>query len=476
MASSDTPKWVNVGGRWTKATPEPVQSEKTVSPKSTKNEVDGILQSLVLSKADLEEISDLMRQNMDRGLNRATNPSAVVKMFPSFVRSLPDGTEKGDFFALDLGGSNFRVLRVQLLDGDVQMTSKVYKISQGTMTGTGEQLFDYIADSLAEFKNEQGLSDVDLPLGFTFSFPCKQNGLASAELVQWTKGFSASGVEGKDVVVLLKEACARKKVALQIVALVNDTVGTLMSCAYSCSDTYIGLILGTGTNACYLEKLSNVDTWTGDDGEPRDVIINMEWGAFGTDKSLDKFRTKFDNEVDEVTLNKGKQLYEKMISGMYLGEIVRLILVKLATDGDLFGGQVSSDLKTPWKFETRFLTDIESDTSDNNAECNTILKSLGVTPSPSDLPVIRRVCAAVSTRAARLSVAGLSAVVKKIGAAELTIAVDGSLYKKHPTFKSNMEKTLKELVPGVTVKLMLSEDGSGKGAALVAAVAARLGS
>ena len=48
---------------------------------------------------------------------------------------------------MDLGGSNFRVLLVQLLDGDVKMKSKIYKISQETMTGTGEQVrrpFSYL--------------------------------------------------------------------------------------------------------------------------------------------------------------------------------------------------------------------------------------------------------------------------------------------------------------------------------------------
>ena len=35
-------------------------------------------------------------------------------MFPTFVRSIPDGSEKGDFLALDLGGTNFRVLWVQI--------------------------------------------------------------------------------------------------------------------------------------------------------------------------------------------------------------------------------------------------------------------------------------------------------------------------------------------------------------------------
>ena len=44
------------------------------------------------------------------------------------------------------------------------------------------------------------------PLGFTFSFPCKQEGLASARLTAWTKGFSCSGVVNEDVVQLLQQA------------------------------------------------------------------------------------------------------------------------------------------------------------------------------------------------------------------------------------------------------------------------------
>lgn len=48
------------------------------------------------------------------------------------------------------------------------------------------------------------------PLGFTFSFPCKQEGLASARLTSWTKGFSCSGVVNEDVVKLLQEAISEK--------------------------------------------------------------------------------------------------------------------------------------------------------------------------------------------------------------------------------------------------------------------------
>ena len=42
------------------------------------------------------------------------------------------------------------------------------------------------------------------------SFPCKQEGLAVGRLTNWTKGFKCSGVEGEDVVSLLKQALQRR--------------------------------------------------------------------------------------------------------------------------------------------------------------------------------------------------------------------------------------------------------------------------
>lgn len=76
------------------------------------------------------------------------------------------------------------------------------------------QLFDHIARCIAEFIQQEGLKGQRLPMGFTFSFPCYQEGLASARLVRWTKGFKCSGVEGNDVVQLLHEAIQRRNVCL----------------------------------------------------------------------------------------------------------------------------------------------------------------------------------------------------------------------------------------------------------------------
>ena len=75
-------------------------------------------------------------------------------------------------------------------------------------------------------------------------------------LTNWTKGFKCSGVEGEDVVELLSLAIERNpcKAKIDVCAILNDTTGCLMSCAWKEEKCRIGLILGTGTNACYLVR------------------------------------------------------------------------------------------------------------------------------------------------------------------------------------------------------------------------------
>lgn len=48
--------------------------------------------------------------------------------------------ENGNFLALDLGGTNFRVLLINLNGQEVTMESKIYLIPQHIMTGTGEHV------------------------------------------------------------------------------------------------------------------------------------------------------------------------------------------------------------------------------------------------------------------------------------------------------------------------------------------------
>ena len=76
------------------------------------------------------------------------------------------------------------------------------------------------------------------------------------------------------------------------------------------------------------------------------VLINTEWGAFGDNGTLNHFRTKYDREVDKHSINPGRQTFEKMISGMYLGEIVRLVMLDAVQERMLCGGVVTEQLRT----------------------------------------------------------------------------------------------------------------------------------
>lgn len=427
-----------------------------------------------LGHRELEAVQAQMRGAMARGLH---GEASSLRMLPTYVRATPDGSERGDFLALDLGGTNFRVLLVRVAAQGVRITNQVYSIPEGVTQGSGQQLFDHIVDCIMDFQRKQGLSGQSLPLGFTFSFPCQQLGLDQGILLNWTKGFKASDCEGQDVVKLLREAIHRRQAAkLNVVAIVNDTVGTMMSCGYEDSRCEVGLIVGTGTNACYMEELRNVAAVAGDSGH---MCINMEWGAFGDDGSLDALSTSFDASVDQASINPGKQRFEKMISGMYLGEIVRHILLHLTQLGVLFRGQQTQSLQARDIFKTKFLSEIESD-SLALRQVRAILEDLGLPLTSDDALMVLEVCQAVSQRAARLCGAGVAAVVEKIrenrGLEELSVSVgvDGTLYKLHPHFSSLVAATVRELAPRCTVTFLQSEDGSGKGAALVTAVACRL--
>lgn len=481
-----------------------------------------ITSTLCVDDKDYEKVDALLLDEMLAGLAQQTNKNAVLKMLPTYVHDVPDGTERGQFLALDLGGTNFRVLAIDLKpDRKFEMRSKIFAVPQDVMTSTGERLFDHIAECIARFMEQEGLKQKILPLGFTFSFPCVQTGLTSSSLIRWTKGFNASNVEGQDVVKLLLDAVKRRDdYDIEVVAVVNDTTGTLMSCAFQEPTCAMGLIVGTGTNACYIERLDLVELWraSADDIERtknaanmekgggagadetdfsrapangqqytpwKQIMVNMEWGAFGDNGRLDFIRTEFDRDIDEHSINPGMQVFEKMISGMYMGELVRLVLVKLAKEGALFDGAVPDALLERNSFFTKYVSEIESDPPYNNggsnnvelSRCRSVLEDeLGINNATElDRRIVRLACESVSSRAGYLCGTAVATVLNHMGRERATVAVDGSVYKYHPRFHDLMEEQCKKFLhKGLSFKLMLSEDGSGKGAALVAAVAMRL--
>ncbi|XP_020593762.1 transcription initiation factor IIB-like [Phalaenopsis equestris] len=141
---------------------------------------------------------EFLSSSLGRWQNRGSNPDRSLILAFRTIATMADSHEKGLFYALDLGGTNFRVLRVQLGGrelGVLKQEAEEVSIPPHLMVGSSHELFDFIAVGVAnfiaseseEFKFPEGRQR---ELGFTFSFPVRQTSLSSGTLIKWTKGFS----------------------------------------------------------------------------------------------------------------------------------------------------------------------------------------------------------------------------------------------------------------------------------------------
>lgn len=431
----------------------------------------------------LRHVADAMTADMLAGL--ATDGGSDLKMILSYVDSLPSGNEKGLFYALDLGGTNFRVLRVQLGGKEERVVATEFEqvsIPQELMFGTSEELFDFIASGLANFAQKEG-GKFHLPdgrireIGFTFSFPVKQTSIDSGILIKWTKGFAVSGTAGRDVVACLNEAMERLGLDMRVSALVNDTVGTLAGARYWDDDVMVAVILGTGTNACYVERIDAIPKLHGAKSSSGRTIVNTEWGAFSNGIPL----TVYDRDMDAASINPGEQIFEKTISGMYIGEIARRVLLKMAEEGALFGKSVPEKLSTPFALRTPDLCAMHQDSSDDLQSVGSILYDVvGAESSLSARKIVVEVCDAIVKRGGRLAGAGIVGILQKmeedsrglIFGKRTVVAMDGGLYEHYPQYRRYLKDAVRELLGSEISKNIVvehSKDGSGIGAALLAA-------
>lgn len=417
-----------------------------------------IFRSFDISLKDMRKIVKVFHSEMGKGLSGM--PSSL-SMIPAYV-DRPSGREKDSFLALDLGGTNFRILKVELKGNGRAVISKVkrFALERRHLTGTAEELFGFLAGCVKSFLKSDNKKRIRL--GFTFSFPIEQTGVNSGVLLRWTKGFNARGAMGVDVVRLLNETLTKKGVHnITVSALANDTVGTLVAKSYEDPDCDVAVILGTGTNACYSERISNIAKWHGPSTPNARMIVNIEWGNFNKLKL-----TKYDIQLDKMSDRPGHQILEKMVSGKYLGEIVRLMLKDMIP----IAGK-------PRSLKTEYMSKMEADVSKDLSGVNSLLKQLGIRNSTlSERRLIKKISSVVSLRASRIAAAALAAVVTKIDPTltrRHTIAIDGSVYEKHPNFSKSLRSALRELFGKAASKIRMSpaKDGSGKGAAIIAAMA-----
>nr|AHF54566.1 hexokinase 2 [Parachlorella kessleri] len=405
------------------------------------------------------QVRDGMITQMEIGL-RETGSKQGLLMLPSYIDILPTGAERGDFFAIDLGGTNLRVAYVKLGSekGSTESSSiREWLIPEECYDTDNGRLLDWVAERTIEFAQEHGRLKRDSPpptIGFCFSFAVDQTAMDNGKLLLWTK----------------------------IPVILNDTVSTLIARRYSEPDTALGIILGTGTNCAYLERIDRIPKPPSDyRGRSSEMIINSEWGDF---KGACLPALPEDLWVDCSSVNPGHGGFEKMISGLYMGEVSRRLVLRLAEHGLLFGSEVPPGLTVHDPLASPLVAAIVGDGSPNLAlTASSLASAFGITKSSLDQRrKVKEVCLLVTRRGARLCAAGIAAVLKHTGrgcggadqpAKRTVIAVDGSVFKKFAKFRELLRAALEEFcgADAAQVELKLQEDGSVFGGAYIAAAA-----
>lgn len=268
-----------------------------------------------LEQGQLKEIALSLQKKVEEGL---AEDNAEIQCLPTFITPRSKGIN-GKALVLDLGGTNYRVATVNFANDKTTIhPENGWKKDLSVMKTPGftrDQLFKELADPIGEIKRDE-----EMPIGYCFSYAAESLPDGDARLLHWTKGVNIKDMIGKPVgKPLLDYLNERNNVKFTGIKVLNDTVASLFAGLTDNSyDAYIGLIVGTGTNmATFIpaEKITKLPPSCPIKGL---IPVNLESGNFNP-----PFLTTVDDMVDACSDSRGSQRFEKAVSGMYLGEILK---------------------------------------------------------------------------------------------------------------------------------------------------------
>lgn len=375
-----------------------------------------------LAENGLPEARDIDRSSlivafiseMEKGLKG--EPSSLM-MIPTYVGvdgKVAPGTKAA---VLDAGGTNFR-------SGIVTIPPSVEDRKNQPMPGANgpvdiESFYEAFASEVKRVLPKATARKI----GFCFSYPAEATPDLDARLVRWTKGIRADGVVGQYVGRELI-----KRLGCGEIAILNDTVATLLAAKATEGEktysSYVGFILGTGTNCAYVERNTAIEKLSGLDPNGK-MIINAESGSFNKAP-----RSSFDLAMDAKTMSPGDNPFEKMIAGAYLGPVGHEVYKAAAREG-FFSKEAAERIIGLASLKTM---DFDNFTAGCKVEgrANPLDE---IFAKPADAKMARRLGLPVFERAAVFTAVHLAAFVIKTGegassAAPVAINADGSTYYK----------------------------------------------
>ena len=141
--------------------------ELTLTDDAKATRVRQFLSKLHLGDDVASRIKEVFIQELDSGMRGGLQASSL-QMENTFVGETTTRGIGGKFLALDLGGTNFRVMLLELTGGRITREEvSYYTVEESKRLGPGAELFDFLAESIADFVAKHSLNGQRLPLGFT---------------------------------------------------------------------------------------------------------------------------------------------------------------------------------------------------------------------------------------------------------------------------------------------------------------------
>jgi hexokinase len=99
--------------------------------------VRNLLSGFFIQQDRLDKLQSAFRSELEAGLKEGLSGSCL-QMENTYVPELPNGKEEGTYLALDLGGTNFRVMLMEMKSGKITREEVAYyTVQEKTRLGPG---------------------------------------------------------------------------------------------------------------------------------------------------------------------------------------------------------------------------------------------------------------------------------------------------------------------------------------------------
>jgi hexokinase len=392
-------------------------------------------QKIAADAYDTEALLAHFITEMEQGLAGEKSSLAMIPAYVSTDSVVPAQTSVA---VIDAGGTNLRVCLAQFDDaGKIELSG----FSKQPMPGRDHELsaadfYAILADAL------EPLKDQFTHIGFCFSYPATILPNYDGRLLHWTKEIKIPELVGQPIAAGLLTTLEARGISGKTVVILNDTVATLLAGMAQGqqfgASSYIGFILGTGTNTAYVERNEKIGKLAGS-LRAGTQVINVESGGFAVVE-----RGPFDQQLDACSENPNVHIFEKLIAGVYLGPLT-LELLQAPVPQTLFSDRGAEAIAKTKTLSTIHIDNLAANNGRDTGVLNTDLFT------DADRELMKTVFNRVVDRAALLTAVNIAAAVVKSGEGKspdhpVCINIDGSTYYKTHQLASKVQAQLRALL------------------------------